>query len=174
MAFLTIGMFYAQETFTLKSNEIGGQLTLKQVFKGFGCTGENISPQLSWENAPKETKSFAIIMHDEVAPTGGSGWTHWVVFNIPTNTKELKSNAGNLTLNLLPKGSVQSITSFGIPGFGGACPPENHGFHKYTFTIYALSVEKLELDQNSNPSLVGYMINANTIEKASLVAYYKR
>ena len=63
MAFLTIGMFYAQETFTLKSNEIGGQLTLKQVFKGFGCTGENISPQLSWENAPKETKSVCVCVH---------------------------------------------------------------------------------------------------------------
>ena len=70
------------QTFTLKSNEIGGQLTNKQVFAGFGCEGENISPQLFWENAPKGTKSFAVTVYDSKAPTG-SGWWHWVAFNIP-------------------------------------------------------------------------------------------
>jgi len=119
------------QTFTLKSNDIGGQATLKQVFNGFGCTGENLSPQLFWENAPKDTKSFAITIHDEDAPTG-SGWWHWVMFDIPNTTTELKTGAGNESKNIAPNGSIQSLTDFGKSGYGGPCPPQGHGFHKYT------------------------------------------
>lgn len=161
------------QNFTLKSNDLGGQATMKQVFNGFGCTGENLSPQLFWENAPKDTKSFAITIHDENAPTG-SGWWHWLVFDIPTSTKELKTGAGDLAKNLMPAGAIQSITDFGKAGYGGPCPPEGHGFHKYTITVYALKTDKLGLDKNANPALVGYYLNGNTIEKASIVMYYKR
>ena len=72
---------FGQKTFTLSSNDLGGQATINEEFNGFGCTGENQSPQLSWENAPKGTKSFAVTMYDPDAPTG-SGWWHWVVFDI--------------------------------------------------------------------------------------------
>jgi Raf kinase inhibitor-like YbhB/YbcL family protein len=163
---------YAQ-TFTLKSKDIGGQATSKQVFNSFGCTGENISPQLSWENAPKETKSFAVTMYDPDAPTG-SGWWHWVVFDIPANTKEIKSGAGDVLKTLLPAGTIQSTTDFGKPGYGGPCPPEGHGFHTYIFTVYALKVDKLGLDATASPAMVGYYINSNMLEKASIVMYYKR
>ncbi len=161
------------QTFTLKSNEMGGQLTNKQVFAGFGCEGENISPQLFWENAPKGTKSFAITVYDPKAPTG-SGWWHWVAFNIPANTKELKSNAGNPSLNLAPAGTIQSITDFGDKGFGGACPPEGNGEHPYIFTIYALSTDKIGLSASTPAAQVNYFIGANTIGKASIISYYKR
>ncbi|MDD2292521.1 MAG: YbhB/YbcL family Raf kinase inhibitor-like protein, partial [Aliarcobacter sp.] len=73
--------FLLADNFTLKSSDLKGQLTNKQVFSGFGCSGENVSPQLSWENAPKGTKSFAVTVYDPDAPTG-SGWWHWVVFDI--------------------------------------------------------------------------------------------
>lgn len=161
------------QTFTLKSADVGGQASANLVFNGMGCTGGNISPQLSWENAPEGTKSFAINMYDPDAPTG-SGFWHWVVFDLPANTKELKSNAGNPDKNLLPAGAIQSITDFGKAGYGGPCPPEGHGFHQYIVTVYALKTEKLGLDKNTNPAMVGFYLNANTIEKASLVFYYKR
>ena len=170
----TVSINFAQaQEFTLKSNDLQGQLTNEQVLSGFGCTGENISPQLFWENIPKGTKSFAITVYDADAPTG-SGWWHWTVFNIPANTKEIKKNAGDIKNNLMPKGSIQGRTDFGSNGFGGACPPEGHGEHTYVFTVYALDVKKLDLDENTPPAMVGYFVGAHTIKKASIISYYKR
>jgi Raf kinase inhibitor-like YbhB/YbcL family protein len=161
------------EDFTLKSDQIGGQLTNDQVYSGFGCTGKNISPQLKWMNAPKNTKSFAITVYDPDAPTG-SGWWHWVIFNIPADTSGLVTDAGNPQKNLAPKGSVQSMTDYGKPGFGGACPPQGDKPHRYIFTIFALDVPKLDLDEKANAALVGFMLNGHAIEKASLISYYGR
>ena len=172
LALASTTLLYAQ-TFTLKSKEIGGQGTMKQVFNGFGCTGDNISPQLSWEHAPDATKSFAVTMYDPDAPTG-SGWWHWVIFDIPVSATELKSGAGDPGKSLAPAGAIQSITDFGKGGYGGPCPPEGHGFHTYIFTVYALKVDKLGLDANASPAMVGYYLNANMLEKASIVMYYKR
>jgi Raf kinase inhibitor-like YbhB/YbcL family protein len=163
---------YAQ-TFTLKSNDVGGQATMNQVFNGFGCTGGNLSPQLSWENVPEGTKSFAITMYDPDAPTG-SGFWHWVVFDIPASTKELKTSAGTPEKNLLPVGAIQSLTDFGKVGYGGPCPPEGHGFHQYIVTVYALKTPQLGLDKNTNPAMVGFYLHSNTIQKSSLVFYHKR
>ena len=109
---------FSQQTFTLSSKDLGGQATINEEFNGFGCTGENKSPQLSWENAPEGTKSFAITMYDPDAPTG-SGWWHWVVFDIPVSTNELVSGSGNTELNLTPEGVIQSITDYGLKGYGG-------------------------------------------------------
>ena len=161
------------QNFTLKSNDIGGQLTKTQEFEGFGCSGKNISPQLSWENAPEGTKSFAITVYDPDAPTG-SGWWHWLVFDIPSNTTELVANAGNIEAKLTPKGAIQSVTNYGAAGFGGACPPEGHGLHQYIFTVYALKTKSLGLNAETNPAIVGYYLHNNTIAKASIVAYYQR
>jgi len=130
------------QTFTLKSNELGGQLTNKQFVNGMGFNGENQSPQLSWENAPKETQSFAVTVFDMDAPTG-SGFWHWVVFNIPANIHELKSGAGDASKNLLPEGTIQSNTHVGAPGYIGAAPNDGPA-HRYLITVYALvSTEKL-------------------------------
>lgn len=167
----SLGLF-AQE-FSLTSKDIQGQLTNTQVFAGFGCNGDNISPQLAWINAPEGTKSFAITVYDPDAPTG-SGWWHWLLFNLPASTNNLMSNAGNLEARLAPEGSTQSITSFGSTGFGGACPPEGDKAHAYIFTVYALSVDKIELENNAPPAMVGYYLNANTIEKASIISYFGR
>lgn len=174
LALLLLTTTFSQaQTFTLKSKDVGGQSTKKQEFNGFGCSGENVSPQLSWENAPKGTKSFAITMYDPDAPTG-SGFWHWVVFDIPSNINELVSNAGNMSLNLTPKNVIQSKTSYNINGYGGPCPPEGHGIHAYIITIHALKTDKLGLTENTNPEIVGYYLWQNTIEKASIVVYYNR
>jgi Raf kinase inhibitor-like YbhB/YbcL family protein len=159
------------QTFTLKSDDIGGQATQKEFYNGIGCTGQNISPQLSWENAPAGTKCFAVTMYDKDAPTG-SGFWHWVVFNIPGDTKALKTDAGNLSKDLAPKEAIQSMTDFGTPGYGGPCPPPG-ALHQYLITVYALK-DKLALDKNAAPAMVGFNLNSAMLGKASIVMYAKR
>ncbi len=161
--------FLLADNFTLTSSDLKGQLTKKQEFNGFGCSGENISPQLSWENAPKGTKSFAITVYDPDAPTG-SGWWHWVVFDIPSNKTTLASGFGNSD----SKEAIQSITDYGKTGFGGACPPVGDKAHRYIFTVHALDIETLGLDKNTNAATVGYYINSHSIAKASIISYYNR
>lgn len=143
------------------------------VFQGFGCTGDNISPALNWQHAPKGTKSFALTVYDPDAPTG-SGWWHWVVYNLPASTQGLAAHAGTADGNLLPEGAVQGRTDYGTVGFGGACPPVGHPAHRYQFTVYALDVDRLELPADASAALVGYMINQHQIGKALLVVKYGR
>ncbi|GAA6170159.1 YbhB/YbcL family Raf kinase inhibitor-like protein [Sessilibacter corallicola] len=159
---------------TLTSEDIknGESMSKAQEFTGFGCEGGNTSPHLTWSNPPQGTKSFALTVFDRDAPTG-SGWWHWQVVNIPANVQELAQGAGSST-NTMPKGSQQIENDYGIKEFGGACPPVGHGVHHYTFKLHALKVEKLELPENASSALAGFMINANTIESATIEALYER
>lgn len=156
------------QTFTLKSNELGGQLSDKQYINGMGFSGENQSPQLYWENSPANTQCFAVTMYDMDAPTG-SGFWHWVVLNIPSDVRELTADAGNPAKQLLPEGSMQTNTDMGVPGYAGAAPPEGPA-HRYLITVYALS-KKMELEQNASPAIVGFNIHFTTLAKASLLVY---
>jgi Raf kinase inhibitor-like YbhB/YbcL family protein len=162
--------------FQLSSPDIkpGGPIANEQVFKGFGCNGGNVSPALAWKEAPKGTKSFALLVHDPDAPTGGAGWWHWAVYNLPADAKGLDKGAGTADGAKLPKGAVQPNTDFGAPGWGGPCPPVGHGAHRYIFTLHALKTDKLELPEGATASLVGFMVNANSIGKAVLVGKYGR
>lgn len=161
--------------FTLASPTIkpGSMLTEAQVFKGFGCEGRNLSPALKWSGAPQGTKSFALTVYDPDAPTG-SGWWHWVVYNLPADVSELPEGAGAPDGKGLPAGTAQGRTDFGAPGFGGACPPKGDKPHRYIFTLYALKTEKLELPADATAALVGFMIHANQLGKASFQARYGR
>ena len=159
------------QNFTLKSPDLGGQATVNEEFDGFGCTGKNLSPELIWSHPQAGAKSFAITMYDPDAPTG-SGWWHWLVFNIPANINKLERGFGSKKINEI--GVIQSITDYGKTGYGGPCPPAGHGIHEYMLTVYALNVEKLDLDEHANPATVGFNINAHMLAKASLVIYYKR
>ena len=155
-------------TFTLKSNTLGGQLSNQQYANGMGYQGENQSPQLYWEHAPAETESFAVTIYDLDAPTG-SGFWHWVVFNIPKDVHELVSGAGDPGKGLLPQEAVQSNTDAGVPGYIGAAP--NGGpAHRYLITVYALSGQ-LELDKSATPAFVGFNLHFATLAKASLIVY---
>lgn len=162
-------------TLTLSSDDIsqGKFMSKAQEFKGFGCSGENLSPHLTWSNAPEGTKSFAITVYDPDAPTG-SGWWHWQIINIQSNVTELTAGAGGVDSILTPKGSSQVSNDYGFEGFGGACPPAGHGVHRYRFTIHALSVEKIDLPTNASGALAGYMINSNTIESSTIESLYKK
>lgn len=108
--------------FTLTSSDVhaGKTIPAAHIFNGMGCTGNNISPALSWSDAPAGTKSFAITVYDPDAPTG-SGWWHWVVYNIPASVTSLPAGAGDATRHLLPASAVQGKTDFGSAGYGG--PP---------------------------------------------------
>ena len=161
--------------FTLSSPQLkeSGRLGMDQVFSGFGCTGKNISPALEWKGAPESTKSFAVTVYDPDAPTG-SGWWHWVIFNIPAGVHSLPDNAGNVASGLAPKGSVQSMTDFGKPGYGGACPPKGDKAHRYQFTVFALDVEKLPLKASAPGAMVGFFLNQHVLGKATLTASFSR
>ena len=163
------------DTFTLASKDIaeGEFMSKAQEFNGFGCTGGDLSPQLTWSGVPEGTKSFAITAYDPDAPTG-SGWWHWQIVNIPHTVTEIAAGAGSTKKELAPAGSMQIANDFGYRGFGGACPPEGHGIHHYRFTVHALSVEKLELPEEASGALTGYMINANTIATSTIESLYKR
>lgn len=168
---LTLGLAPAQ-AMKLTSADIapGAKIADTHVFSGFGCTGKNQSPALSWSEAPKETQSFAVLVHDPDAPTGGAGWWHWVVYDLPATTTGLAAGVGDK----LPAGAKQGPTDFGAPGWGGPCPPPGDKPHRYNFTVYALKVAKLELPPNATASLIGFMVNANSLAKAELQGVYGR
>ena len=155
---------------TIKS---GATLTREQVFNGFGCTGKNQSPALNWTPGPKGTKSYAITVYDPDAPTG-SGWWHWLVYNIPANVTELAYGAGDANGRLLPPKVRQGRSDYGTHAFGGACPPKGDKPHHYIFTVYSLKIGKIDVPADASAALIGFMINANTLDKASFTARYSR
>ena len=151
-----------------------GSIDNKHVFNGFGCSGGNLSPALSWKDAPAGTRSFALLVHDPDAPTGGAGWWHWAVYNLPAGTTSLPQGAGTADGKGLPAGAVQPKTDFGAPGWGGPCPPAGDQPHHYHFTLYALKAEKLEVPPDASASLVGFVVNANALAHARLTGMYGR
>lgn len=166
---MSIGI--SAQTFTLKSKDLGGQFKAKQYANSFGCNGDGESPQLSWENAPAGTESFAVTVYDPDAPTG-SGFWHWVVYNIPSGTTELKTDAGNANGKKLPKNAIQALNDGGAMGYMGPCPPPGPA-HRYIITVYALKT-KLELDKNAGCALIGFNIKANVLAQASIIVYGQR
>ncbi len=175
---LTLGTALAEDAapaFRLSSPDLipGTPIRLPQVFNSFGCSGGNISPALSWSHAPDGTKSFALMVYDPDAPTG-SGWWHWVVYNIPARVNALVSKAGDPAAGLMPIGAVQGNTDFGAAGYGGPCPPAGDKPHRYYFRLYALKVEKLDLPPTATAAFVGFNVMANSLGVAELMAVYSR
>lgn len=161
------------ETFTLSSPDLGNPPVMRDefVFNGFGCAGGNLSPALEWTTPPAGTRSFAITMYDPDAPTG-SGWWHWVAFNLPDATRQLPTGAS--TANQLPEGTVEGRTDYGTTGYGGPCPPEGHGTHRYQFKVFALNVDQLALPADASAALVGFMLNQHAVGIAELEVGYSR
>lgn len=164
----------ADQSFKLLSSGIvpNSSIAPDQVFDGFGCTGKNVSPPLVWSGAPAGTQSFALTMYDPDAPTG-SGWWHWVVYDIPATVTVLDAGAGNPG-GKLPPGAVQGRTDYGTAGYGGPCPPKGDKPHHYILTIYALKTPKLDVPAGSSAAMVGFMIGANKLSSASITALYGR
>jgi Raf kinase inhibitor-like YbhB/YbcL family protein len=163
-----------QGAFILTSDDlhVARPVASAQVFSQMGCNGLNLSPQLSWTGAPTGTKCFAITMYDPDAPTG-SGWWHWVVYNIPAAVTSLPTGAGDAGSTLLPAGAALGNTDFGTRGYGGPCPPPGDGPHRYVVTVFALDAP-LTIPTGATAAYVGFNIRAHTMAKASLTARYGR
>lgn len=172
MLALAMGTTASAQDFKLSSTSIseGGQLSSSLVFKGFGCDGQNLSPQLAWSGAPEGTKSFAVTAYDPDAPTG-SGWWHWNAIDIPASVSSLELGASRS--EKMPAGAVEITNDFGSIGFGGACPPPGE-VHRYVFTIHALATPHLEVPSSPSNALVGFMIGANQIASARITAVFNR
>jgi Raf kinase inhibitor-like YbhB/YbcL family protein len=138
---------------------------------GFGCDGRNRSPALAWSGAPDGTRSFAVTCYDPDAPTG-SGFWHWLVVNIPPDTSALPAGASGG--DGLPAGALETRTDVGRPGYAGPCPPPGHHPHRYIFTVYAVGVDSLPVDADTSAAVIGFQLNGNALEKATLMGLFKR
>lgn len=147
----------------------GGKLPWRQVLNGMGYDGDNISPHLAWDDVPTGTKSFVVTSYDPDAPSG-SGWWHWVVINLPADTRVLPQGAGS-GLAELPEPAMETFTDFGKPGYGGAAPPKGE-VHRYIFTVHALDVEKLDVEESASGAMVGYNVHFHSLGSASITAMF--
>jgi len=163
----------AQAEMTLVSDDIqdGGVLPQAQLYNGFGCEGDNISPHLAWSGAPEGTKSYAVTMYDPDAPTG-SGWWHWTVFNIPASVNGLVTDVANAPIR--PETTRFGRNDYGQALYGGACPPEGDDPHRYIFTVYALDVEEIPLDETASGAMVGFFVRSHALDQAEIEVTYGR
>lgn len=133
----------------------------------YTCDGRNVSPPLSWENAPKGAEGFAIIMDDPDAP--GGTFTHWIIVNIPANETGLQE--GIPKTEKLENGAIQGKNSAGKIGYSGPCPPS--GTHRYIFRIYALHM-KLDLQPGADMTQMEATMRDHIMGKAELMGTYRR
>ena len=162
-------------SFTLESTDVaeGQQMSDAQVFDGFGMTGQNISPQLSWRGFPAETKCFAVTCFDPDAPTG-SGFWHLVLLDVPVSVTELATGAASGDLSRLPARAFCVRNDYGVKAFGGAAPPAGET-HRYVFAVHALDVDSLAsqgVDSDASPAVAGFNLRFHTIARGLLVPVY--
>lgn len=177
---LLITFFACSKTdkvFTIKSTDITTVFGSENFGNGFnGCTGGNKSPQLSWENAPAGTKSFAITMVDINAFGPNISFDHWLVINIPATSTTLVKDAGNASGANLPSGAVHTPNgafAFDLThpefykSYSGVCPNLGNT-NQYEITVYALNVSTLNVASNSTSTEVKAAINLATISSTKL------
>ena len=133
----------------------------------FRASGGNTSPQLSWSGFPDGAKSFAVTIHDPDAPTG-SGFWHWAVYNIPVSVTSLERGAGGAG-GSLPGGAAQLKNELRQVGYTGAEPPQGTGVHRYFVVVHAVDVERLDLDPESTPAVLGFNLHFHTLARAVIV-----
>ncbi|CAN5474190.1 YbhB/YbcL family Raf kinase inhibitor-like protein [soil metagenome] len=156
-------------SFSVRSDDVmdGAPQEAKLAHPSAG--GKNFSPHLSWSGFPDETKGFAVTCFDPDAPTG-SGFWHWVLFNLPASVTELATGASP---DRLPEGAVEARNDYGEHGYGGAAPPEGDGPHRYVYTVHALDTEALELDASAPPAYVGFNLAFHTLARAAMRPTYE-
>lgn len=141
--------------------------TTSEIAGIFGCSGGNQAPRLNWSGAPAGTKSFVVTMFDPDAPTG-SGFWHWLVWDIPAGTTSLNANLP------LPNGVVSGTNDAGLTGYLGPCPPAGDRVHRYQLTVYALNESSLGLPPEVRAAVVGFSMRLNIIGFARLIGTYQR
>ena len=140
----------------------------------FGCTGGSASPALQWRGAPAGTKSFVVTLFDPDERSSGSGWWHWVVYDLPANVNSLPKGAGADHSSVLPAGTQQGRTDLGKDAYHGPCPGKGEPVHHYTFTVYALSVAKLDVPPEASGAMVTSTAKESLLGKAVFIARYGR
>ncbi len=135
----------------------------------YTCDGADLSPPISWSGVPEGVKSFVIIMDDPDAPIGT--FTHWVVYDIPADVRELEEGLPKVELIETIK---QGMNDFGYVGYGGPCPPKGHGYHRYFFKIYALSLDTLNLPPSAQRRQVEERMRGHIVGEGYLMGRYKR
>ncbi|MGB8315828.1 MAG: YbhB/YbcL family Raf kinase inhibitor-like protein [Aestuariivirga sp.] len=142
-----------------------------QKFLAKECDGQNLSPALSWKDAPAGTKSFVLTMFDRDA-LDGFGWWHWQVLKIPANVMGLPEGAGAKTGKGMPKGAVQGKADLGRVGYIGPCPDKGTGVHHYVFTLYALKTAEAETERDASPGMILADVMRETLGKATVLRTY--
>jgi hypothetical protein len=158
---------FADMTLTLPG-AADGSFHRGQVLSGFGCTGENRSPELEWSGAPPDTKSFVVTVYDPDAPTGSGLW-HWSAFNIPADVTSLVEGADAA----MPDGTVTARNDFSHNNYDGACPPEGTTHH-YVVTVFAMPAATLPLDSTASAAMVGFFANTSALARARVTVSYGR
>lgn len=155
--------------FSVHSDDVQDGQPLSAAHAHPSAGGDNTSPHLSWSGFPEETKSFAVTCFDPDAPTG-SGFWHWVLFNVPADVTELATGASG---DGLPDGAVEARNDYGESGYGGAAPPGGDGVHRYVFTVYALDTDKLDLPAEASPAYVGFNVTFHTLARGAIRPTYE-
>ncbi|HTH59397.1 MAG TPA: YbhB/YbcL family Raf kinase inhibitor-like protein [Paraburkholderia sp.] len=140
--------------------------------KSFGVEGDNVSPALQWDTPPADTQSFALTVYDPDATTG-SGFWHWVVINLPADTRALPRNAGKADGTLLPAGALQLRNDYGTLGFGGVAPPRGDKPHRFIFRLHALKVAELPISVDTTNAIARYLMHINEIDSATYTGLYE-
>ena len=133
-----------------------------------GCGGTNVSPQLQWTGAPAATQSFVVTMFDPDAPTG-SGFWHWVWFNIAPSTTSIASGAA-----LTPPSGTLGMTDYGSPGYGGPCPPVGDGNHHYQITVSALDTVLSGMPTNTTGAYLVFNMGGHVIAQGTYLGLFSR
>jgi Raf kinase inhibitor-like YbhB/YbcL family protein len=155
----------AAPSFPVESDDVRDGEPLDAEFTHTSVGGQNVSPQLRWSGFPDETRGFAVTCFDPDAPTG-SGFWHWVVFNLPASTTELPRGASGS--DALPDGAGEARNDFGERGYGGAAPPGGDRPHRYVFTVHALDTDKLDLGPDPTPAFVGFNLTFHTLARGAI------
>jgi Raf kinase inhibitor-like YbhB/YbcL family protein len=161
-------------SFTVVSTDCtdGETLPMPHVSGVMGAGGEDRSPQLSWSGFPDGTRSFAVTVYDPDAPTA-SGFWHWAVANLPASVTELPSGAGSEG-GSLPEGAVQLRNDAGFAGYLGAAPPAGHGPHRYFVVVHAVDTDRLDVNADTTPAILGFNLSFHTLARATMVLIYEQ
>jgi Raf kinase inhibitor-like YbhB/YbcL family protein len=130
--------------------------------------GRNISPPLQWRDPPAGTRGLALICEDPDAPRGT--FTHWVVFNLPAESRELAESVPSE--GALPNGTTQGINDFGKVGYGGPSPPPGKP-HRYLFKLQALD-QPVELPPGATKSQLLAAVKGHVLGEAQFMGTFGR
>lgn len=136
--------------------------------KEYTGDGKDTSPPLRWGEPPTETKSFAILCEDPDAPKGT--WTHWVLINLPPDTRELP--AAVPTKETLDNGAKQGTNDFKKIGYGGPAPPKGKP-HRYYFKVFALDTT-LDLPAGTSRKEVLDAMKGHILAEGHVMGLYQR